>query len=134
MSQLRTLTTPNDFGPATVTRTRISRNGLGARLIVKGNPFSFAVDVAPCLPFQSLMGGQNAQSRAVRAGRIDNNALADGGLTGNNATTAAVNNPPGTDPGSSSASAPSSSSGGGGGYASSGGPFGYVNASTTGHR
>ena len=58
MPPIRTLTTPNDWGPPTVTRTRLSRSGLGARLIVRGNPFSFTADwLTPCVPFLSLAAG-----------------------------------------------------------------------------
>ncbi len=89
MPPIRTLTTPNDFGPRTVTRTRLSHNGLGARLVVRGNPYSFLADwVTPCLPFQSLAGGQSAASKAVRA-----NAL--GGLTNDPGSGVTI---PGTDP------------------------------------
>jgi len=73
MPPIRTLITPNDFGPPTVTRTRLSRSGLGARLIVRGNPFSFTADwLTPCVPFLSLAGGRSPASQAARTNALGN--------------------------------------------------------------
>jgi len=73
MPPIRTLTTPNDFGPPSVTRTRLSRSGLGARLIVRGNPYSFTADwLTPCVPFLSLAGGRNPASQAARTNALGN--------------------------------------------------------------
>jgi hypothetical protein len=35
----RNLITPNDFGPKAVPRSRLTRNGLGARLILSDQPW-----------------------------------------------------------------------------------------------
>jgi hypothetical protein len=68
MSDIRTIRTPNDFGPKNQARARISRAGLGSRLIHKGNPYSYVVDwLGECLPFLSLHGGQDEASKLVRA-------------------------------------------------------------------
>lgn len=90
MSTPKTIITPNDFGPRAVPRSRLSRNGLGARLIYQGNPFSFFTDVlGPCIPFLSLAGGQDKVSKAVRAGVLGDPSEGGGGggSTGGAATT-----------------------------------------------
>lgn len=59
---------PTDkYGPRSKPAARMSRTGLGARLIMKGNPGSFLVDwIGPCVPFLSLSGGQDQASQDAR--------------------------------------------------------------------
>jgi hypothetical protein len=71
----RDWTVPTDrFGPATRPTLRLSRRGLGARLVYQGNPVSFTADVlGPCVPFLSLSGGRDRASDAARGlGNFDN--------------------------------------------------------------
>jgi hypothetical protein len=97
MSTPKSIITPNDFGPAAVPRSRITRNGLGARMIYRGNPFSFFTDVlGPCIPFLSLAGGQDAASKAVRAGRLGDPSEGGGGGTGSTGGAATAGTTPDT--------------------------------------
>jgi hypothetical protein len=66
---------PTDqWGPKTKAAPRLTRTGLGARLVVKGNPLSFTVDsLSECLPFLSLSGGKDRASEEARElGNFDN--------------------------------------------------------------
>jgi hypothetical protein len=71
----REWTVPTDrFGPPTRPTLRLSRRGLGARLVYGGNPVSFVADaLGPCLPFLSLSGGRDRASDEARGlGNFDN--------------------------------------------------------------
>lgn len=130
MPPLRSLTTPNDFGPVTTTRTRITRGaGPATRIVVKGNPYSFTADwLTPCLPHLSLAGGRSPQSQAVRHNVLGNLGNDPGTVANSPASATGAATTPGTPPVASSP-APS----GGGSVTPSSGPFAYVTASKTGH-
>jgi hypothetical protein len=77
MSDRRQWSVPTDrIGPPTKPRAALTRTGLGARLVMPGNPASFLVDVlGPCVPFLSLSGGQDQASREARElGNFDNDS------------------------------------------------------------
>jgi hypothetical protein len=123
----RNLITPNDFGPAAVPRARLSRNGLGARLIYKSNPLSFFTDwLGPCLPFFSLQGGQDTASQEARAGLLGEGGASSYSVPGS-ATGAATT---GTKPATNTpvASNPSTPSGGSSSGGDRGGIFNTIRA------
>ncbi len=131
MPPIRNLTTPNDLGPAAVLRPRLSRTGNGARLIVKGNPFSFTVDsLTPCIPFLSLMGNRTPQSAAARQallnGQDPTSTLLPGGAPPTSTAPAASNGPGTTPP------APVTTPNSGARSCDPSGPYGYTCISQTG--
>lgn len=67
MAMRRQYTLPNDeLGPETRPHLRLSRRGLGARLILPSNPISFLVNPLGCWPFATDTGEENDASDYAR--------------------------------------------------------------------
>lgn len=127
MTPKRQWAVPTDrMGPQTKAQGRISRRGLGASLVLHGNPFSFDL-LRGCLPFVNLEGGQDPASDQVRDTQTFAGGLFEFGASvfGPNTTTTPPADPGKPAPGSTTTT-PAAPSPTGTYNAPTTGPFGYI--------